>query len=147
MSLPVVNIGVDYELQQESFNNFLKNFKSVTSTEEVTRDALSHLHMDDKDEDIESNDTPRRRSTRSGRRETRRQAPEPKLKYMEQLQEIANRERQALTIELEDLKEYEANSSDALRLVKSIEQNAAHYVDIISRAVDAVMPEQTIDTT
>jgi DNA replication licensing factor MCM7 len=61
--------------------------------------------MDDKDEDIELNDTPRRRPTRSGRRETRRQAPEPKVKYMEQLQEIANRERQALTIELEDLKE------------------------------------------
>jgi DNA replication licensing factor MCM7 len=59
--------------------------------------------MEDEDEQLE--DTPRRRSgrARSGRR--RAAQPEPKLKYMEQLQEIANRERDALTVELDDVKE------------------------------------------
>lgn len=53
------------------------------------------------DEDIDLNDTPHR-----SRRGTRHQVmQEPKIKYMAQLQEVANRERDAITIELEDLKE------------------------------------------
>jgi DNA replication licensing factor MCM7 len=94
---------VDF-LITEAFQDFLKSFKSTTSTEAAARDALSHLNMDD--EDIDVDDTPRRRSARKNARGSRkRQAatPEPKLKYMEQLQEVANRERTSITIELEDL--------------------------------------------
>lgn len=60
---------------------------------------------------MDMNDTPGHRSTRSGgarRRAGRRPraaVQEPKLKYMIQLQEIANRERDSITIELDDLKE------------------------------------------
>lgn len=67
--------------------------------------------MDDEDEDLGPNNTPGRRATRSGgarrsgRRRPRAAAPEPKIKYMVQLQEIANRERDSITIELDDLKE------------------------------------------
>jgi DNA replication licensing factor MCM7 len=58
------------------------------------------------DEDIELDDTPRRRSARTTRRgATRQQAPGPKFKYMEQLQEVANRERKSVVIDLQDLKE------------------------------------------
>lgn len=32
-----------------------------------------------------------------------------------------------------------------LRLVDSIERNAKHYVDILSQAVDKVMPKETRD--
>lgn len=65
--------------------------------------------MDDEDEDLDLEDTPRRRATRSGgrargRRPRRAAAPEPKLKYMLQLQDVANRERDSVTIELDDLK-------------------------------------------
>ena len=30
-----------------------------------------------------------------------------------------------------------------LRLVESVEQNAKHYIDIFSQAVDKVMPKET----
>jgi DNA replication licensing factor MCM7 len=103
------------------------------------------------DEDIEVDDTPRRRGTRGtqrgGRRRQAAAVPEPKLKYMEQLQKIANREQRGITIELEDLKEYEASSPETLRLVKSIQENTAHYLDIFSRAIDAVLPAPTVDNT
>lgn len=71
--------------------------------------------MDDDDDEVEMNDTPGRRSTRSGgaRARPRRPkpaaaaaaAPEPKIKYMVQLQEVSNRERDSVTLELDDLKE------------------------------------------
>ncbi len=34
-----------------------------------------------------------------------------------------------------------------LRLVDSIERNARHYVDVLSRAVDKVMPKETKELT
>ena len=58
--------------------------------------------MGDED-DMELGDTPR--SRRSGRRGTRQPPAVEKYKYMSQLQEVANRERDAITIELEDLKQ------------------------------------------
>lgn len=98
ITVPVIDL-CDYT---ESFEDFLKSFKSTTSSEAT--DALSHLNIED--EDVELTDTPRRRSTRNARGSRRQQAvPEPKLKYMEQLQEVANRERSSVTIELEDLKQ------------------------------------------
>lgn len=35
----------------------------------------------------------------------------------------------------------------ALKLVKSIEVNTKHYVEILSRAIDECMPEPAADTT
>lgn len=78
--------------------------------------------MDDDDE-VEMNDTPGRRSTRSGgararpRRPKPAAAPEPKIKYMVQLQEVSNRERDSVTLELDDLKEvgYPTQLRDMLR--------------------------------
>ena len=34
-----------------------------------------------------------------------------------------------------------------LRLVDSIERNAKHYIDILSQAVDKVMPKETKEIT
>lgn len=39
------------------------------------------------------------------------------------------------------------DSADGQRLVDSIEMNTKHYVEIMSRAVDAVMPEPDADVT
>ena len=146
----------------EAFEDFLKSFKSTTSSEAT--DALSHLNIED--EEVELVDTPRRRSARNARGSRRQQAvPEPKLKYMEQLQEVANRERSSITIELEDLKQvctphvygpvdlfltglqYERTAEEHLRLVKSIEGNTAHYTEIFSRAIDSVLPAPTLDSS
>ena len=46
--------------------------------------------------------------------------------------------------------QYEKTLGDeagSLKLVSSIEKNAHHYIEILSRAVDAVMPEPRIDLT
>ncbi|PWW72076.1 MCM-domain-containing protein [Tuber magnatum] len=151
--LPVIKLSdeIDYDKQQGAFEAFLTGFKSTLSTEEAARDALSNLNMADEDEDL--TDTPRRRATRSGGRSRARRprvaAQEPKLKYMLQLQEIANRTRDSITIELDDLRSFEDSGlvEEAAGLVKAVDKNAAHYIEIFSRAIDKVMPPETVDTT
>ncbi|KAL7275382.1 DNA replication licensing factor MCM7 [Rhizina undulata] len=154
MALPTVRINVDYDAQQAAFESFLQNFKSSAVSEEDARNALSNLNMDDEEE---MEDTPRRRSTRaSGGRargrgaRARQQQPqeEPKLKYMVQLQEIANREKDSIVVDLDDLAEFEGTLNDEpLNLVSSVLKNAAHYIEIFSRAIDKVMPPETVEST
>lgn len=88
-----------------AFQDFLKSFKSTWSTEEAARDALSNLQVEDDEEEMQ--DTPRRRGKKAQRAPRRQRQPEAELKpkYMEHLQQIANRERSSVIIDLEDLKE------------------------------------------
>jgi DNA replication licensing factor MCM7 len=71
-----------------------------------------------------------------------------KIKYMNQLQEVANRERDEIVIDLNDVEQYERATTDDehnYKLIESIERNAHHYIDIISRAVDKCLPPPTKD--
>lgn len=77
----------------------------------------------------------------SGGRTARR---EPKKKYLEMLQKVADREISEICIELDDLETFEKGMEDeSLRLVENIEVNAKHYIEILSLAVDKVMPRET----
>lgn len=84
--------------------------------------------------------------------ETRRnRTGDPKHKYMHALQQIANRQTDHLTVDLDDLAEYEQHMPEdlarGLKLVHSIEQNAKHYVEILSRAVDKCLPRPDRQTS
>lgn len=43
------------------------------------------------------------------------------------------------------MRQYEKSLGDdkGLKLVESIERNARHYVDVLSQAVDKIMPKET----
>ena len=88
-------------MSAEAFVDFLTKFKSSSSASEASAtSALQDLNIDDGDlsdeydfmDDVEGNDTSRRRTER-----------EPKLKYMNLLQEVANRTKSEITVELDDL--------------------------------------------
>lgn len=69
-----------------------------------------------------------------------------KLKYMNILQDVSNRARSDVLIDLNDLEAYEKAATDEdsnYRLVESIERNAHHYLEILSRAVDKCLPPPT----
>ncbi|KAL1968521.1 hypothetical protein VTN77DRAFT_1731 [Rasamsonia byssochlamydoides] len=139
---------VDYAAQQEAFKDFLKHFKSFESASEAAAtEAIEDLHIDgdrtsdeydfmDDAEDGEGAQT-------SGR--TARRRREPKHKYMQMLQEVADRERSHILIELDDLETFEKSLPDDanLKLVESIQKNTKRYIDVFSDAVDAVMPKET----
>jgi MCM N-terminal domain len=86
---------VDYAAQQEAFKDFLKNFKtSESASEAAATEAIQGLRIDgDRTDDeydfMDDVDTEQRR--------------DPKTKYMQVLQDIANRDSNNILIELDDL--------------------------------------------
>lgn len=57
-------------------------------------------------------------------------------------QEIANRKRETLDVDLDDLAEYVADDFDSL--IEFVESNTLQYVQMFAQAADAAMPEATI---
>ncbi|KAF8844833.1 minichromosome maintenance protein mcm7p [Paxillus ammoniavirescens] len=119
MSLPVIKINVDYDEELDKIQNFLSTY--VSHDKDLDRD-FANIALDD-DEDA------------SGRKE---------LKYMHQLQRIANREQQMLTIDLEDIHQHEKTVTE---LVARIQNNTRRYVQVFCEAVDKLMPPPTKDIT
>ena len=64
-------------------------------------DALVHMNIDDDDLSDENDSDEDARQTRSARQ----QAREPKAKYIDMLQSVANRQRDEIIIDLDDLSE------------------------------------------
>ncbi|MCJ1282107.1 Mcm2-7 hexameric complex component [Xylographa opegraphella] len=148
MALPTARPPVDYQLQQPAFEDFLSSFKSSASASELSAtNALQSLNIEEdhlSDEydfmdDAADGAVPTRSSQRRGADR------EPKRKYMGILQKVADRQTSEICIELDDLDIYEKSLGDdeGLKLVESIERNAKHYVELLSQAVDKVMPKET----
>ncbi|KAE8448359.1 hypothetical protein EG329_009603 [Mollisiaceae sp. DMI_Dod_QoI] len=146
MALLQFRAPVNYEDHQQALEDFLQSFKTSPKTElagalgdmNIEEDDFSDEYdfMDDEDDD-EGHNT---------RREARTQAKVPKLKYMDVLQKVADRYEDEITVDLDDLAKYDQvleENGTPLNLVASIETNAKHYLDIMARAVDKVMPDAT----
>ncbi|CAL3962119.1 hypothetical protein PZA11_000634 [Diplocarpon coronariae] len=145
MSLLTFRSPVNYEDHQQAFEDFLSTFKTAPKSE--LAGALHDMNIDEDDfsddYDFMDDDDEERQNTRI---QSRAQAKAPKLKYVEILQKIADRNEEEITIDLDDLAQYDQmleESGNPLSLVSSIEINAKHYLDIMSKAVDKVMPNAT----
>ncbi|RKF55819.1 DNA replication licensing factor mcm7 [Golovinomyces cichoracearum] len=150
MALLQFRAPVDYDEHQKAFEEFLSSFKS---TPPVTLGNALDLWIDDLniDEDAFSDDEV---INHDGNEKTNRvlssndanSSKLPKLKYMECLQRVSNRYENQIIIDLDDMAQYERQLEEngiSLKLVSSIERNAKHYLDIMARAVDKVMPLPT----
>ena len=77
----------------------------------------------------------------------------PRLKYLETLQEISNRVKDEILIDLDDLASWEAaqdpdlSISDPESLTNAILKNTQHYVEVFSRAVDQALPPSAREIT
>ncbi|EAW13889.1 DNA replication licensing factor MCM7 [Aspergillus clavatus NRRL 1] len=148
MALLQYHAPVDYAAQLDSFKDFLQHFKSFESASEAAAtEAIEDLRIDEdgtSDEYDFMDDVDE--ANGGGARRRRR---EPKLKYMQILQDIADRERTNVLIELDDLATYEKSLPEDtdLKLVESIQQNTKRYIDVFSQAVDAIMPTETREIT
>ncbi|MBS8145735.1 hypothetical protein JOA51_29485, partial [Pseudomonas aeruginosa] len=78
-----------------------------------------------------------------------RAARRSKQKYMDILQDVADRKTNQVLISLDDIQEYEKTlpEDSQLQLVASIEKNAHHYIEIFSRAVDNALPRPVQETS
>ncbi|EFY92837.1 DNA replication licensing factor mcm7 [Metarhizium acridum CQMa 102] len=145
MALREYKAPVDYDEQQSAFEEFLKDFK--TSPEHTITTAMGDITIDEDDlsdeydfmdEDEESGD---RRRKEKGNQRT------PQHKYKELLQQLADRTIDEITIDLDDVYDWESQGQEELHLVDSIELNTKQYVDILSKAVDNVMPQPSTDVS
>ncbi|KAK5461258.1 DNA replication licensing factor MCM7 [Exophiala xenobiotica] len=132
----------DYAKQLEAFQSFLEKFETSKTSSDAAAEAIDSLHLDgdhSSDEYDFMDDVADGDGTSARRR--------PKRKYMEMLQEVADRERQNILIDLDDLQEFEDSlpADLNLRLVESVTNNTKHYVDLFSDAVDKVLPKESKD--
>ncbi|KAK0441907.1 MCM2/3/5 family-domain-containing protein [Armillaria borealis] len=116
MSLPVHTVSIDYAEEKTLIKTFLSTFKCQD------KDITSGFA----DIDIEDEQDASTSETRD-------------LKYINQLQRIANRDQQMLVIDLEDLHTHDPE------LVQRIRGNTRRYVSLFSEVVDQIMPLPTKD--
>ncbi|KAI1920747.1 DNA replication licensing factor MCM7 [Ophidiomyces ophidiicola] len=146
MALLQYKAPVKYSEQKELFKEFLQHFKSFESaSESAATEAIEGLHIEENDisddddimEEI-NGDTP-------GGRSARRRNRQPKLKYMQVLQDVADRTKNNVLIELDDLDAFVKTLPDGSHsdLISSVENNTKRYLDVFSEVVDEVMPKET----
>ncbi|KAF5357988.1 hypothetical protein D9756_001475 [Leucocoprinus leucothites] len=119
-SLPVVDLGVDYRSDKDKIKDFLSKFKGSQEKDLEQNFADIDIRDDENADEDESR----------------------QLKYITQLQKIANREQQMLVIELEDIYSHESSEND---LVSRIRFNTRRYVQLFCEVVDELMPPPTRD--
>lgn len=110
--LPVIRLPINYHEEKEQIKEFLTTFKGPVPSLRQHRTAILQLDDDDDgDEGVDDDEflddlddmdigTSSSSSRRSGKKSSK---PSSGLKYMEQLQRIANREQDSLVFDLNDL--------------------------------------------
>ncbi|KAK3341679.1 MCM2/3/5 family-domain-containing protein [Lasiosphaeria hispida] len=145
MALLSYRAPVDYSDQLTAFESFINDFK--TSPEETITTALGDINIDEDDLSDEydfmdeDDDAQARRQLEKARKRT------PRHKYKDLLQELADRKIDEVVIDLDDLYSFEQDMDENLKLVENVESNTKHYVEILSRAVDKLMPQPTNNVT
>ncbi len=139
MALLAYKPPVNYEAQLDAFHSFLEKFETTRSASDEAAEAIDGLNLD---EDHTSDEYDFMDDVANGDGAPRR-TQGTKRKYIEMLQEVADRDRQNVLVDLDDLKEFEASLTEDsnLRLVESVANNTKHYVDLFSEAVDKKMPK------
>lgn len=104
MALLQYHAPVDYAAQLDGFKDFLQHFKTLQSkSEAAATEALEDLNIDgsrtsDEYDFMDDAEDGEGAETRGARRRR-----EPKLKYMQILQDVANRDASNIVIELDDV--------------------------------------------
>lgn len=95
---------VDYTKQLDAFKDFLKHFKTFQSTSEAAAtEALEELNIDGERSSDEYDFMDDADEAEGGQTNTARRRKDLKLKYMQVLQDVANRDQSNILIELDDL--------------------------------------------
>nr|UWK20604.1 DNA replication licensing factor [Trichoderma taxi] len=139
MALREFKAPVNYESQQSAFESFLKDFK--TSPEHILTTALGNITIDEDELNDDYDFMDEDEQTRDRRQQERAKRKTPQHKYNDMLQLLADRKIDEFAIDLDDLVTWEGQTDESMKLVDSIEMNTKHYVEIMARAVDNVMPQ------
>ncbi|CAD6504934.1 BgTH12-00433 [Blumeria graminis f. sp. triticale] len=144
MALLQFRAPVDYDEHQKALEEFISSFKSAPTRS--LDHALNEMNIEDDFFSDDNNSTINDNEAPEEFQKERHFNIQPKLKYMDLLQKISDRFEDEITIDLDDLAQYDQQLEDNgvhMGLVSSIEKNAKHYLEIMARAVDNMMPLPT----
>ncbi|KAJ2076754.1 DNA replication licensing factor MCM7 [Coemansia sp. RSA 988] len=129
-ALESIRLVVQYESEVDKITQFLEKFVDNGSKKQVAAGTM------DDDPTMDDELTPEK----------------PQKKYMKMLQRVANRMEDTVTIAIDDVRAFEIEHSSghppftqAASLAFRIENNAKSYVEVISKAIDVLMPEADMD--
>ena len=123
----------------------MSDFK--TSPQETITHALGNITIDEDDLSDEYDFMDEDDNAQQRRRREKPQKEVPRHKYRDMLQDLADRNLSEVVVDLDDLASYEKDLNEGLKLVEWVEQNTRHYVEILSRAVDKLMPQPNENVT
>lgn len=106
---------VDYQAQLDAFQSFLDKFEVSKTAQEEAAEAIDGLHLDG-DHTSDEYDFMDDAEDEGTNNATNRRRPNTR-KYRQMLQEVADRERTNITIELDDLKEVSSIYSMLLHML------------------------------
>ncbi|KAK4165773.1 DNA replication licensing factor mcm7 [Cladorrhinum sp. PSN259] len=141
MALLQMTAPVNYEVHQAAIESFLTDFK--TSPQETITHALGNINIDEDDisDEYDFMDEDDDGEQQRRRAQDKAQKRAPRHKYKDMLQELADRKTNEAVIELDDIYQFEKEQDEGLKLVESVEKNTKHYVELLSRAIDKLMPQ------
>lgn len=87
----------------DAFEDFISSFKTSPKKNTSALDGLENLNLDEDDFSDEYDFMDEDDEAQNSRRMQRKRDQMPKKKYMDLLQEVANREKSEITIDLDDL--------------------------------------------
>ncbi|KAK0618047.1 MCM2/3/5 family-domain-containing protein [Bombardia bombarda] len=145
MALLQYKSPVEYEPQQTAFENFLTDFK--TSPQEAITHALENITIDEDDLSDEYDFMDEDEGAQAQRQREKQQRRAPHHKYKDILQDLADRKVNEIVVDLDDLAAYEQDVNEGLKLIEMVEKNTKHYVEILSKAVDKLMPQPSSSVT
>ncbi|KAL3235349.1 DNA replication licensing factor MCM7 [Nakaseomyces bracarensis] len=129
-ALPSLQLSVDYQAFSSEIADFLQHFKvddevSTAVDTSATIDADENVNMGIEEEIMKAGP-----------------------KYMYLLQQVSNRERDTVEIELNDVLRFQSEkflegNAVSQDLVALIQKNANHFIELFSRCIDSVMPLPT----
>ncbi|KAJ1724267.1 DNA replication licensing factor MCM7 [Coemansia erecta] len=134
-ALSAIRSVIDYESEVGKISQFIDKFEAVASKKQLAAEAMDTGDDDDEIDDADA--------------EMAELAPgEPRRRYAELLQRVADRTTDSVAVRLDDVREFEMQASGghvpftfATSLAYRIEHNAKAYVELFSRAIDAALPE------
>lgn len=123
-ALPSIQLPVDYTALSTDIKDFIEHFK-----QDVTTLSSQEQSQADNDDDMMG-------SVGKG------------PKYMKILQDVVNRDVDSVTVELDDILQYQnekfsVGTSNNVDLVSSIQENAQHFIELFCRIIDECMPLPT----
>lgn len=145
--LPVIRLDIDYNAEREKIAEFLRQCKGQVPSLRKQSHAMIDFDDEEEAEDLYDDLYDMGLGDAGSSSASLRKKGKNAFKYLDQLQRIANRDQDVLVIDLNDVAQFKSpvTKESGMTLVRAIQENTRHYVDLFCEVIDKELPEPTKD--